>query len=71
MARLKGKEGNVLHTWKEKEKLPVIFENEYFIRKDEDNFLGVPLIPPPKNKEVLARNLWLGQFNKKRWDFWG
>lgn len=51
--------------------LPVIFENEYFIRKDEDNFLGVLLIPPPKNKEVLARNLWLGRYNKNRQDFWG
>lgn len=60
----KGKEGNVLHTWKEKEKLSVIFENEYFIHKNEDNFLGVLLIPPPKNKEVLARNLSLGQHNK-------
>lgn len=71
MARLKGMEGNVLHNWKEKEKLSVIFENEYFIHKNEDNFLGVLLIPPPKNKEVLARNLSLGRHNKKRRDFWG
>lgn len=33
--------GELLHNWKENEKLPVIFENEYFIHKDEDNFLGV------------------------------
>lgn len=68
MARLKGMEGNVLHNWKEKEKLLVIFENEYFIHKNEDNFLGVLLILPPKNKEVLAKNLSLGRHNKIKRD---